>query len=72
MAASDGTALARTGDRVRDLRTLVDLVLDDSPPEPIAGHLRGVQTEVIAAQDCVRQISGSTDHGSGLGDEWGY
>jgi hypothetical protein len=41
-------------------RLLLDLALDEAPPEPIAGRVRGIEGEVHAAQDLVREIAGVT------------
>jgi hypothetical protein len=38
-------------------RLLIDLALDGKPPEPLATHLRNVETEVVTAQDHVRSIA---------------
>ena len=38
-------------------RLLLDLALDAAPPEPIAGQVRGIEGEVKAAQDLVRQVA---------------
>lgn len=38
-------------------RLLLDCALDDAPPEPLAGRLRSILTELSSAQDLVRQIT---------------
>ena len=50
---------------------LIDLVLDGEIPEPAVGQLQTVQTEITAAQDCVRTIAGPVDRADAeIGMAW--
>lgn len=53
------TLAARASIHLGTVRLLLDLMLDESPPEqPVAGKLRSIEGEVHAAQDLVQEIAG--------------
>lgn len=41
-------------------RILIDLAIEGNPPDRYLKPLRAIQTEVIEAQVCVREIAGVT------------
>jgi hypothetical protein len=47
---------ARASVHLGTARLLLDLILDESPPEPLAGKLRSIEGEVHSAEDLVREI----------------